>query len=320
MTTIRVGTFLVLCVLATAMAQAQDYPKQPITLIVPFPEKSLGDNMARPIAIKLSAALAQPVNIQNVPGKSSSVGVAQAAKAAPDGYTLVFSGDAPLTTNFVVYESLGYDPRQDLAPIALLVATQNVIIVPSSSTAKSLDEVLKPAKEKPGQLSYAHAGFGLSSHVAGELMKKRAAADLKSTEAPVPELLKSVEEGQVLFGVVGVGAVVPRLKDGKLRAIAVTGPSRSSLLPDVPTLIELGHTGHDASAWFALSAPKGTPAPIIAKLNAEATKALNSPDLAAQLAGMGARPIPSSPGELGQRITTSIATLAELMKDVPKQK
>ena len=255
-----------------------------------------------------------------MPGKSSSVGVGQAAKAAPDGYTLVFSGDAPLTTNFIVYDLLGYDPRQDLAPIALLVATQNVIIVPSSAAGKSLEEILKSAQEKPGQLSYAHAGVGLSSHVAGELLKKRAAVDLKAVSSAPPELLKSVEEGQVLFGVLGIGAVAPRLKDGKLRAVAVTGPNRSSLLPDVPTLVELGHSGHDASAWFALSAPKGTPEPIIAKLNAEATKAVSSPDLVAQFAQMGARPIPSSPAELGQRINTSIATLTELMKDVPKQK
>ena len=308
------------CALAASTAVSQDYPNKPITLIVPFPENVGGDPLARPFAEKLAAGLGQPINVQNVPGKSGSVGVAQGAKAPPDGYTLVFSGDAALTTNAIIFEAIGYDPRQDLAPVAQLIATQNAIIVPTSSAARSLADLLKAAKDKAGQ-SYTHAGTGFSSHVAGEIIKRHANLDLKATAhtAP-PELFKAIDDGTVLFGITGVGAAISRIKEGKFRAIVVTGPQRSPLLPEAPTLSEAGVGGHDASAWFALLAPKGTPEPIIAKLNAAAVKAVSDPDMVARLAPIGGRPATSSAGELTQRIAGTISTLSDVLKDVPKQK
>jgi tripartite-type tricarboxylate transporter receptor subunit TctC len=196
------------CALTTA-AIAQDYPSKPITLIVPFPEKVGGDLLARPFAEKLTAALGQPINVQNVPGKSGSAGVGQGTKASPDGYTLIFSGDAALTTNLIIFETIGYDPRQDLAPIALLIATQNAIIVSANSAARSLDELVKASRDKAGQ-NYAHAGTGFSSHVAGEIIKKHAQLDLKATaHTSPPEFFKAVEDETVLFGITGVARPFP---------------------------------------------------------------------------------------------------------------
>ena len=315
------GVLAVLMALAQPGAHAQEYPKQPITIVVQFPEKSIGDVMSRLVAERLQASLGQAVNVQNVPGKAGTIAVAQVVKAAPDGYTLVFAGDAPLTTALVLFKSLGYDPRRDLAPIGQLVATQNAFIVPASGTAKSIADLAKAAKERPGQLSYAHAGIGLSTHVAGELLKKHAGIDLKPVALTAPaDLFKAVEDGQVLFGIISVGSAAPRVKEGKLRALAVTGAQRAALLPDVPTLAEGGYTGHDASAWFALLAPKGTPEPVIARLHAEATKMISSTEVADRLVALGARPSPGTPAELGKRIDTTIATLADLLKDTPKQK
>jgi tripartite-type tricarboxylate transporter receptor subunit TctC len=180
--------------------------------------------------------------------------------------------------------------------------------------------LVKAAKDKVGQ-SYAHAGTGFSSHVAGEIIKKHALLDLKSTAyTAAPELFKAIGDGRVLFGITGVGAAISHIKEGKFRAIAVTGPQRSPLLPEALTLGEAGVGGHDASAWFALLAPKGTPEPIIAKLNAAAVKAGSDPDMIARLAAIGGRPATSSAGELTQRIAGSIFTLSDILKDVPKQK
>jgi tripartite-type tricarboxylate transporter receptor subunit TctC len=310
-----------ICTMPGTIVQAQEYPNKPITIVVQFPEKTLGDTMARLVAERLQAALGQPVNVKNVPGKTGSVAVEEVAKAAPDGYTLSFAGDGPLTTAAVLYETLGYDPRRDLAPIAKLIATQNALVVSAAAPARSIADLVKAAKEKPGQ-SYAHTGTGFSTHLAGELLKKQHGIDLKPVELAVPaDFYKAVEAGQVLFGVTSVGLAAPQVKEGKARAIAVTGPQRASLLPETATLTELGFTsGHDPSAWFALLAPKGTPQPIIAKLHAEATKMIVAPDVSGRLTALGARPDPSTSAELGKRIETTIATLTDLLKDVPKQK
>jgi tripartite-type tricarboxylate transporter receptor subunit TctC len=174
------------------------------------------------------------------------------------------------------------------------------------------------AKAKPEQ-SYAHAGTGFSSHGAGELLKKQAGIDLKPVSLTA-DLFKAVEENQGLFGIIGVGSAAQRVKDGKLRALAVTGPQPAALLPDVVPLTKLGFPGHDASAWFALLAPKGTPEAIVTKLHAEATKMIVNPAVLEKLTAMGGRPSPTGPKELGARIETTIATLTDLLKDVPKQR
>jgi tripartite-type tricarboxylate transporter receptor subunit TctC len=302
------------------IALAQDYPNRPITIVVQFPEKSSGDVRSRLVTEALQNALGQPVNVKNVPGKTGTLAVEEVAKAAPDGYTLVLAGDGPLTTAAVLFEKLSYDPRKDLAPIAQLIATQNAFVVANSAPARSIADLVKAAKEKPGQ-SYAHSGTGFSTHVAGELLKKQHGIDLKPIELATPaEFLKAVESGQVLFGVTGVDLAAPLVKEGKARALAMTGPQRSPLLPDAATLTELGFTGHDPSAWFALLAPKGTPQPIIAKLQAEATKTIVTPEVSGRLAALGARPDPSTSAELGKRIETTIVTLTDLLKDVPKVK
>jgi tripartite-type tricarboxylate transporter receptor subunit TctC len=192
--------------------------------------------------------------------------------------------------------------------------------VAGSAPARSLADLVKAAKDKPGQ-SYAHTGTGFSTHVAGELLKNQHGMDIQPVELTTPaEFFKAVDGGQVLFGVTSVELAAPSVKDGKARALAVTGAQRSSLLPDAATLTELGFKGHDPSAWFALLAPKGTPQPIIAKLHAEATKMIVSPEVSGRLTALGARPDPSTSAELGRRIETTIATLTDLLKDVPKQK
>jgi tripartite-type tricarboxylate transporter receptor subunit TctC len=313
------SVFVASVVTFAGAASAQQFPQKPITLIVAFLEKAGPDIVGRLLAEKLAAGLGQPVNVQNVPGKSATIGVGQVAKAPPDGYTIVLSGDAAVTTATVLYQSVGYDPRQDLAPISRIASSANAIVVATSSPIQSLADLIKTAKEKPGLLTMAHGGVGFSGHLAIVLLRQKALVDVKPVEiANATEFLKATQENKVDAAAISLIIAAKEVKEGRVRARAVTGATRSPALPDVPTVAELGMPGYDASSWFALLAPKGTPQEAIDKLHSETVKVLEDAAMRQRLAAMGWEAVAGSPAELRERISTGIPQARELLKDVPR--
>jgi tripartite-type tricarboxylate transporter receptor subunit TctC len=309
--------FVVLALASTASAQV--FPTKPVTLVVAFPQGAGPDIVGRLLAEKLAAGLGQSVNVQNVPGKSATVGVGQVAKAPPDGYTIVLSGDAAVTTATVLYQSVGYDPRQDLAPISRIASSANAIVVAKSSPFQALDDLIKAAKQKPGQLTMAHGGVGFSGHIAIELLRQTASVDIKPLEITAgPQLLKAMHESTVDAAALSLIVAAKEVKEGRVRALAVTGAKRAAALPDVPTVAELGLPGYDASSWFALLAPKGTPQVAIDTLHAETVKVLGDGAMRERLSAMGWEVVAGSPAELRERISTGIPQAEQLLKNVPR--
>jgi len=305
---------------ALSGAKAQTYPTKPITLIAPFPEKSTADIMGRLLADKLSAALGQAVTVKNVPGKSGTVGVSELAKADPDGHTLILTGDAAVTTATVLYEGLAYDPK-DLGAVSRLASAANAILVCASSPYTSVGDLIKAAREKPGQIKLAHGGLGFSGHVGIELLKQKASINVAVVEIATPsELQKASEEGMVDAVLLTIPPSVARIKEGKVRAIAVTGPSRSPALPEVATVAEAGFTGYDASAWFGVLAPKGTPQAVIARLHEELVKVMADPEIRRKLTELGFVLIAGSPQELRESIAARRDDAAVLMKGAMRTK
>lgn len=311
---------LAMCAIVTATAPAfgQSYPARPVTLIVPFPERTAVDQVARVVAKALAQELGQPVDVRNVPGRSGTTGAGEAAKAAADGYTVLLSGDAAITTASAVYEKLPYDPVDGLTPIARLFETSNVVVVQAGSTAKSIADLVALIKAKP-DAAYAHVGVAFSSHVVGEGMRQSFALGIKSLEIPQPaEIVSALEAGRIQFAIMGLSAASPLIAAGKLRALAKTGDAESA--PDVPRLAEAGYVGPAGRAWFSLLGPKGLSDDIVRRLNTAAQKAMTSKDVADALKPTVAKVVVGTPSDLADAIKAQIRTIAPLMKDVPKIK
>ncbi len=281
----------VLCCALTLTASAPwaqaAYPAKPIRLVVPFAAGSAPDALGRLLAQSLADSMATTVNVENVPGAGGTIGVDRVAKAGPDGHTLLLSGDAAL----VLHGSYGVNPPyqtlRDLAPIAQLVVTPNVLVVSNEVPARTVQELVALARSQPGRFSYASAGIGLSQHRAGELLNRMAGLDLvhvPSSTSPLPDVVS----GRVQLSFANIVAALPLVRDGKLRALAVTSLTRSAAAPELPTMHESGLPGFESVAWFGLLAPAGTPPAVLQRLEAEAQKALASPLMAARLAAMGA--------------------------------
>jgi tripartite-type tricarboxylate transporter receptor subunit TctC len=317
----RLGLVVMLAVLLglAAPAAAQDYPVRAVTLVIAFPEKSSPDVVGRMLAERLSAALRQQVEVRNVPGRSATVGVGQVAKAAPDGYTIVLSGDAAVTTATVLYQNVGYDPRTDLEPITRIAASANFLVVDANSPLRSLADLIKAAKERPGQLTMTHGGVGFSGHVALELLKARAGLDVRISEVTeAAALTKGLQDGKADVAAMSILLAMNEIRAGRLRPLAVTSAVRSPALSDVSTVAELGFPGYDASSWFALLAPKGTPAKAIETIHAASVKALEDAALRERLAALGWIVVAGTPAELRETIATGIPQAQEMLKDVPR--
>jgi tripartite-type tricarboxylate transporter receptor subunit TctC len=275
--------------LAAACAGAQTaYPgTKPIRLVVPFAAGSAPDVLARLLAQSLADSMTATVNVENVPGAGGTIGVDRVAKAAPDGYTLLLSGDAAL----VLHGSYGVNPPyqtlRDLTPIAQLAVTANVLVVGNDVPARTVQELVALVRSQPGRFSYATGGIGLSQHRAGELLNRMAGLDLvhvPSSTSPLPDVVS----GRVQLSFANVVAALPLVRDGKLRALAVTSLARSAVAPELPTMSESGFPGFESVAWFGLLAPAGTPPAVVQRLETEVQKALAGPTLSARLATMGA--------------------------------
>jgi tripartite-type tricarboxylate transporter receptor subunit TctC len=291
-------TNFALAALSAVSAAAQDYPSRPVTLIVPYSAGGGNDLMARTAAEKMSQALGQQIVIENRGGAGGSIATRQVAKAPPDGYTLGLGGTGTLAIDPTLYANVGYDPRKDFAPIGLIATSGLVICVHPSLAARSIGELIALAKQQPGKLNYASAGTGSGIHLGTEYFASM--AGIKLTHIPykgsVPALTDLVG-GHVAIYFSSLPPAVGLVKDGKVRALAVTGAKRSPVFPDVPTVAEAALPGYEAVLHYGIVAPAGTPRAIIEKLSAALRAAIMSDELKARLADDGAEPLPSTPEE-----------------------
>jgi tripartite-type tricarboxylate transporter receptor subunit TctC len=308
--------FALLLVLgATAMppGQAQtnaaaNYPNKPIRMIVPFTPGGSTDILARSIGQELTKAWGQSVVIENVPGAGGSIGADKVAKAAGDGYTLLMGHIGTLAVNPSLYPKLPYNPVTDFAPVAWVARVPNVLVVHPSVPAKSVQELVALSKSRPGQLNYGSGGNGSAANLATEYFNLQTGSSLlhipyRGTGPAVTDLLG----GQIQLVFTGAPAVLAQVKNGQLRALAVSSPKRIDALPDVPTVAESGYKGFEADQWYGVVAPAATPTDIVRKLNAQINLALSSADLKNRLNNEGAIATPSSPEVFGQLIASELA-------------
>jgi tripartite-type tricarboxylate transporter receptor subunit TctC len=302
---LRLLAFVVFAFLTTlaGSAAADNYPSRPVTLIVPFPPGGGNDAMARLMAERLTRAFGQQFVVENRNGAGGSIGTRDAAKAAPDGYTLLLAFSGTLAINPSLYANVGYDPQRDFAPIGLIASTPSVLVVNPTFPAKTLPELLAYAKQNPGVINYASSGVGTVVHVSMESFASMAGIVInhipyKGTGPAVTDVLGN----HVSMMMPPLQPVIGNIKNGQLRAIAVASPTRSQLLPDLPTITESGVPGYSASMRYGLVAPAGTPSPIIAQLNKALNAVLMTEDVRTRLAAEGADPLLSTPEEYGADI------------------
>jgi len=298
----------------STLVAAQAYPSRPIKIIVPFTPGSATDVMGRIVGERLNAAWGQPVIVENKPGAGGTIGIRDTARADPDGYTLVLvsSGHA---VNHVLYKDLGYDTLKDLSCVAMLGSLPSVLIVPPTSTANSVNELVAMLKAKPGQYNYATAGVGSGAHVSTE--KFNVAAGVKAVHVPLkgtPPILTETMAGRVEYAMVPAVSGMGPVRDGKVKPLAVTTSKRVAALPNVPTLGEAGFPEGESTFWLALLAPAKTPADIVAKVNAEVGRALNSPEVVERLAKLGTEPMSMTPAQADAFIRREYEDLGKVMR------
>jgi tripartite-type tricarboxylate transporter receptor subunit TctC len=285
------------CALSGA-GYAQDYPTRPITMIVPFPAGGGVDVIGRIVAEKLSAALGQQVIVDNRGGAAGVIGTRIAKAAPPDGYTLVMATSGSIAINPTLYVNPGYEPRKDLAPIGLISSTPIVLMAHPDAPEKSLADLIAAAKASPGKINIGTPPPGTSAYLAAELFKVMAGIDFTIvTYRGTGPLTTDLLGGHVKLAFNVLAPAMSNLKSGTLRALAVLGPRRSTLLPDVPTAAEAGLPGFEAGLNYGLLAPAGTPRPIVLRLNKELRALVDAPEVRARIAADGGDPMPSSPEE-----------------------
>ena len=305
------------CLLAFGLVQhaaAQtNWPEKPVKLVVGFTAGSATDVTARLFAQKFTEAWGQPVVVENIAGNSGAIGVDRVAKAAPDGYTLMWSGNAAITI-LPSLQALPFDPLKDLTPISTSLVMPSVFVVNNDLPVKSIAELIAYAKANPGKLSYGTPGVGTPQHIAGELFAHL--AGIKMEHIPYRGAnLTDVMSGVVPVGIQNAGAAMPLVRDGRVRGIAVTSLKRTSSAPDLPTLAEQGFPGFEATSWFALMGPAGLPKAIVDKARAESLKALADPELKKKFATMGLDLVGSTPEETRAAIAADIPKWAKVIKD-----
>jgi tripartite-type tricarboxylate transporter receptor subunit TctC len=304
-------------VLAASPASGQQgYPSKPIRMVLPYPPGGGSDTIGRPLAQKLTESLGQQVVVENRGGANGNIGMEHAARAAPDGYTIVLALTAQLAVNPGLYARVPYDPVKDFAPITLLGTGTYILVVHPSLPVKSVKQLVALAKAQPGQIAYSSSGNGSGGHLAAELLNSM--AGIKMLHVPYkgggPALMDLIAgQVQVLFST--QLASWPHIQSGRIRALAVSTARRPASIPDLPTVAEAGLPGYDAGVWYGILAPAGTPREIIARLNAELVRALNLPDYRKFLLSNGIEPIGSPPEQLGQYIKTELVKWAKVVKD-----
>ncbi|MBS0339787.1 MAG: tripartite tricarboxylate transporter substrate binding protein [Proteobacteria bacterium] len=290
------------------------FPTKPVTLIVPQPAGGDADVVCRSIQTKMQEVLGQPLVIDNRAGAGGNIGTALGAKAAPDGYTVTFVNQGTMSLNPWLYPNTGYKV-DSLAPVTWLTSIDLVIVANPSVPAKNLKEFLELAKKEPGKFTYGTAGNGSANHIAGEMLKSMAKVDI--THVPykggAPAIV-ALLGGEISTVVAFPLAALPHIKAGKLKALAVTGKSRSKALPDVPTVAESGVSGYEFSSWMGLTVPKGTPDAVIQKINAAASAALKEKDVAEKLSAGMTEPVGAGPKEFAELIQRENERWSKLIK------
>ncbi|TDP63470.1 Bug family tripartite tricarboxylate transporter substrate binding protein [Roseateles toxinivorans] len=288
---------------------------RPLRIIVPFPPGGSTDILARAVGNTLGTALGQTVVIENKPGAGGSTGAGEAARAEPDGNTLLMGHIGTLAVNPALYPKLPYDPVKSFTPVAWVARVPNILVVNTGSPARTLKEFLELARAKPGRLTYSSGGNGSAAHITFEYLKLQARLFMlhipyRGTAPSVTDLLG----GQVDATFTGAPAVLPHVRNGRLRALAVSSTQRLAPLPDVPTVAESGFPGFDADQWYGFVAPAGTPPPIVARLNNEINKILRLPEVAQQLATEGAIATPTTPKAYADLIARELPRWAEVVR------
>jgi tripartite-type tricarboxylate transporter receptor subunit TctC len=302
-------------VMAPAVPRAADYPARTVAIVVGFPPGGASDILARIIANKLSGVLGQTVIVDNRPGAGGNVAGDTVAHAAPDGYTLLLGNNAILATNETLYDKIGFDPEKDFAPISLIGTQTNVLVVNRDLPVHSLAELIAVAKADPGRLNFASSGYGLAAHLAGELFKADAKVDIVHVpyKGSAPALADVIAgQDQMMFAT--TSGAMGFIKSGQVRALAVTSLKRTAVLPDIPTIDELGIRGFDATTWHGLVAPAGTPKPVIDTLYRGMVQVLNDPEVKQSLANLGVDVVGSTPDEFAVYIKAEIPKWAAIIK------
>ena len=297
-------------------AWAQGWPARPIRLVVPFPPGGGTDVIARTTSQRVSALTGWNIVVENKPGAGGNLGVDAVAKAAPDGYTIVIGQTSNLAINATLYPKLPYDPQKDLAPIVLLADAALVLVTGAGTPYRSLGDAVTVSKARPGSLNFASPGNGTVAHLTGEMLQ--AAAGVKMQHVPykgAAQALPDVVSGTVDLYMSSVPTLIGQIRQGKLRPLAVTSARRLADLPEVPTIDESGYPGFEAVTWFGLLAPRGTPAEVVARINAEFDKVLREPELRKRLADEGADAVGGTPEQFATLIRTDLPRWGKLVRE-----
>ncbi len=317
---IRIAGAALLLALAAVPAAAFDYPTRAVTLIVSHVPGGPSDVIGRILGRMLSPVLRQPLQIENRPGAAGSIAAEQAANAAPDGYTLLMGNTSMLATHPARRKHAGYDPQLDFAPITLIGTQANVLVVNPALPASSLEQLIEVARARPGLLTFASAGFGSPAHLAGELFRIEARADLVHVPYKKPgPALQDVIGGHVHMMFAPAALVANHVRAGRLRALAVATTARNTRLPGVATFEELGHPGFDATTWYGLVAPVGTPKEIVDVLYHSTAAALDDPDSRRIMSGLGIDVVGSSPREFEAYLGAQIPKWAAVIRSITAQ-
>jgi tripartite-type tricarboxylate transporter receptor subunit TctC len=301
--------------LASSLAAAQAYPAKPVRLIVPYAPGGATDIIARAAAIELSKTLGQAVTVDNRAGAGGNLGSELAARAAPDGYTMVMSASSLHGITPFLYSKLNYDPNKDLVPVIVFASFANVLVVNPGVAAGSVKELTALAKAEPGKLTCASSGSGSTIHMSCEMYKNM--LGLAITHVPYKGSGPAVTDlmgGQVNLMFDNIPSAISHIRSGKLRALATTGPKRAVALPDLPTMIEAGVPGYESTAWFGLAMPAGTPREIIARMNADGQKAARAPDFIKRMTDLGYEIVGGTPEQMAAMIQDEIRRWGPIVK------
>jgi tripartite-type tricarboxylate transporter receptor subunit TctC len=302
-------------VLAASATRAQTYPDRPIRMIVPFAPGGATDVLARTLSQKFTETWGQQVVVENRTGAGGNIGADIVAKAAPDGYTLLMGAIGPNAVNAFIFPKMPYDTEKDFAPITQVARVPMLLVVHPSLPVKSVKELIAYAQGNPDKINFASGGIGASQHLAGELFKSMTGVKLvhvayKGAQASVNDVLAG--QAQITFG--DMISFLPHAKAGKVRPIAVTTARRSPVVPDLPTISEAGVPGYEATAWYGLFAPAGTPAAVVNKLSAESVRILKTPEVAERVANLGAEPVASTPAEYADFLKAEMARWGKVVR------
>jgi tripartite-type tricarboxylate transporter receptor subunit TctC len=302
--------------LATDAAHAQaTYPEKPVRIIVGFPAGVAPDIAARVLAEKLAEAWGKPVVVENVTGAGGNIGADRVAKAAPDGYTLGMVGNGSLIYSPGMYDKLAFDPVRDFAPVSQIFVAANALVVPIDSPIKSLSELVATARAQPGKLTYGHAGAGTSQHLGAELFKVMAQVDIqpiayRGTTALLPDLLA----GRITMSFANVANALALVREGKLRAFAVSSARRSASAPDLPTMAESGYPGFEAVPWFGLMGPAGLPGPLVDRLHRDTVRVMSTPEVRKRFNSFGMDLVLGTPAEFAATIERELPVWTKLIR------